>query len=106
MYIKQAVLTIDDLSNILGPSDDEVVDEFWSILEGTNKVIDRDQLQSVVNSLEGYKRRLGRQVTKCKNVMQELHFREKYNKTEDNIAYMVKVFGLNRSSKPYKLPNL
>lgn len=106
MYIKQAVLTIDDLSNILGPSDDEVVDEFWSILESTDKVIDRDQLQSVVNSLEGYKRRLGRQLPRCKNVMQELDIREKYNKTEDNIAYMVKVFGLNRSSKPYKLPNL
>ena len=106
MRIKQAILTINDISNILGPSDDEVVDEFWSILETTDKVIDHEQLQSVVNSLEGYKRRLGRQVTKCKSIMQELDVRAKYNRTEDNIAYLVKVFGLNRSSKPHKLKNL
>lgn len=103
---KLALLTIEDVSNILGPSDDQVVDEFWSILESTNKVIDCGQLQSVVNSLESYKRRLGRQVTKCRYLMQELDIRTKYNRTEDNICYLVSTFGLKRSSKPYKFDNL
>lgn len=103
---KIAILTIDDLSNILGPSDDQVVDEFWSILETTDKVIDQRQLQSVVNSLESYKRRLGRQVAKCRYLMQELNIRAKYNRTEDNICYLVSTFGLKRSSKPYKVSNL
>jgi hypothetical protein len=60
-------------------------------------------LQSVVDSLEAYKRWLGRRFDNPISYSDKVSILTCYNKVENEIRYLVNVFGLTRNTKPYKL---
>jgi hypothetical protein len=61
--------------------------------------------QNVITSLERYKRRLGRQYNRAVALEQAEagKIAEEYNNVEDQIAALVTLHGLTRTSKAYKL---
>lgn len=71
----------------------------WSAIARVRNKPSKASLQSVVNSLEDYKRNLGRQYAAQHNMRVLL----KYNEVERDIRWLVGQYELDRKSKPYFL---
>ena len=65
--------------------------------------IDATYIQDVCDTLEEYKRWLGRKFDSAYSQTDKLKYFNKYNKVENEIEFLVNVHGCERKSKPYKL---
>ena len=65
--------------------------------------IESTDLQDVCDSLEEYKRLVGRKYDLASSHVNKVKFCNKYNKLENQIRYLVDIHGCERSSKPYKI---
>ena len=60
-------------------------------------------IQDVCDSLEKFKRNLGRRYDMATSYKNRLELCNLYNKVENEIQFLVATFGCVRSSKPYKI---
>lgn len=60
-------------------------------------------IQDVCNSLEKFKRNIGRRYDMATSYKNRLEFCNLYNKLENEIQFLVDAHGCKRSSKPYKI---
>lgn len=61
-------------------------------------------MQKWVYELEAYKRRLGRNFDRETNHVRKVWYFNRYNEVENLIQELCDVHGLDRKTKPYKLP--
>ena len=67
---------------------------------------DYELLQSVIISLEAYKRTIGRRLSrtdKCANASEYFEIAMAYNNVENQIAFICDKFGIERASLPHKI---
>ena len=100
-------MTLDDLQQLfIRAKALLLVDDFkywqtriWSAIERVRNNPSRSTMQTVVEHLEEYKRRLGRQYSASYSIRTAL----KYNEVERDIRFLCKQYEVVRKSKPYFL---